>query len=135
LNSIKEKRQSEILRLFKNVEKSSLSLKEYFENNLTPICLKQYSRLKKRFTQQGIAGLEDQRHTGNARKVKPEEDKLVLGILAYNRNLTSATLEDELRNQWKITVGQRRIEQLRQQFNLTRIKTKTIKQVADSESL
>jgi len=128
LNSIKERRQSEILKLFKNVEKSSLSLKKYFENNLTPICLKQYGRLKKRYSKQGIAGLEDQRHAGNARKIKPEEDKLVCGTLAYNRTLTSSSLKDELQNQWGITVDQRRIDQLRQQFNLTRIKSKTIKQ-------
>ncbi len=128
LNSSKEKRQSEILKLFKNVEKSSLSLREYFENNHTPVCLKQYSRLKKRYNKQGMAGLEDQRYTGNARKINAEEEKLVCGTLAYNRKLTTSSLKDELQNQWGITVGQRRLDQLRQQTNLTRIKSKTIKQ-------
>jgi len=53
---------------------------------------------------------------------------LVHGTLAYNRNLSSSSLHDELRNQWGITVSQRRIDQLRQQFNLPRLKSKTIKQ-------
>ena len=128
MHSIKEKRQSKILKLFKDVEESGLSIKEYFESHLTPIGLKQYSRLKKRYTEQGIAGFEDQRQFGNARKIKPQEVKLVHGTLAYNRNLTSQSLQEELQNQWKITVSQRRIDQLRQQFNLTRIKSKTIKQ-------
>jgi len=128
LNSIKEKRQSKILKLFKNVEESGLSIKEYFKNHLTPIGLKQYCRLKKRYAEQGIAGLEDQRQFGNARQIKTEEVKLVHGTLAYNRNLTSQSLQEELQNQWEITVSQRRIDQLRQQFNLTRIKSKTIKQ-------
>lgn len=128
LNSIKEKRQSEILKLFKIVEESGLSIKKYFESHDTPICIKQYSRLKKRYAQQGVAGLVDQRHAGNARKIKLEEIKLVHGTLAYNRNLTSQALQAELQNQWGVSVGQRRIEQIRQEFNLTRIKSKTIKQ-------
>ncbi len=33
-----------------------------------------------------------------------------------------------MQNQWGITVGQRRIEQIRQEFNLTRIKSQTIQQ-------
>jgi transposase len=128
LNSIKKERQSEILKLFKNVKESGLLVKEYFQSHHTPISIRQYNRLKKRYAQQGVAGLEDQRHFGNARKIKPEEGKLVHGTLAYNRDLTSKSLQDELQNQWEITVGQRRIDQLRQQFNLTRIKSKTIKQ-------
>lgn len=128
MHSIREKRQSTILKLFKNVEESGLSIKEYFKSNLTSIGLKQYCRLKKRYAEQGIAGLEAQRQFGNARKIKPEEVKLVHGTLAYNRDLTSQSLQEELQNQWKITVSQRRIDQLRQQFNLTRIKSKTIKQ-------
>jgi transposase len=128
LNSIKEKRQSKILKLFKDVEESGLSIKEYFESHLTPIGLKQYSRLKKRYAEEGIAGLQDQRHFGNARKINPEEVKLVHGTLAYNRDLTSQSLQKELQNQWEITIGQRRIDQLRQQFNLNRSKSKTIKQ-------
>jgi len=126
LHSIREKRQSTILKLFKNVEESGLYIKEYFKSNLTPIGLKQYCRLKKRYAEQGIAGLEDQRQFGNARKIKPQEVKLVHGTLAYNRDLTSQSLQEELQNQWEITVSQRRIDQLRQQFNLTRIKSKTI---------
>ena len=127
MHSIREKRQSTILKLFKNVEESGLSIKEYFESHLTSIGLKQYCRLKKRYVEQGIAGLEDRRQFGNARKIKPQEVKLVHGTLTYNRDLTSQSLQEELQNQWEITVSQRRIDQLRQQFNLTRIKSKTIK--------
>ena len=128
MNSIKKERQSEILKLFKNVKESGLLVKEYFQSHHTPISMRQYNRLKKRYAQQGVAGLEDQRHFGNARKIKPEEGKLVHGTLAYNRDLTSKSLQDELQNQWEITVSQRRIDQLLQQFNLTRIKSKAIKQ-------
>jgi transposase len=128
LNSIKKERQSEILKLFKNVKESGLLVKEYFQSHHTPISLRQYNRLKKRYAQQGVAGLEDQRHLGNARKIKHEEVKLIHGTLAYNRDQTSKSLQDELQNQWEITVSQRRIDQLRQQFNLPRIKSKTIKQ-------
>ncbi len=123
-----KERQAKILKLFKNVEESGLFVKEYFQSYHTPISIRQYSRLKKRYAQQGVAGLEDQRHIGNHRKIKPEQINLVHGTLTYNRDLTSTSLQDELQNQWGITVGQRRIEQIRQQFNLTRIKPKTIKQ-------
>ena len=128
MNGTKEKRQAEILKLFKNVEETDLTVKEYFKNQHTPIGIAQYFRLKKSYIQQGIASLEDHRHIGNARKIKPEEVELVHGTLAYNRNLTSQSLQDELQNQWGITVGQRRIEQIRKAFNLTRIKSQTIQQ-------
>ena len=128
MSYIKENRQAEILKLFKNVEKSSLTVKEYFKRHHTPIGIAQYFLLKKNFAQQGIASLKDHRQNGNARKIKPEEIKLVHGTLEYNRNLTSQALQDELQNKWGITIGQRRIEQIRQQLNLTRIKPKTIKQ-------
>lgn len=128
MNSVKNERQAEILKLFKNVEESGQSVKEYFQSHHTPISIRQYSRLKKRYTQQGVAGLEDQRHLGNARKINLDEISLVHGTLAYNRDLTSKSIQAELQNQWGITVGQRRIEQIRQELNLTFIKPKTIKQ-------
>ncbi len=117
----KDKRLSSIPKFFKKVEKSGLSAKKYFATHETPMSVVQYFRLKKRFQEHGDAGLIDQRHAGNARKVTSEQVKLMRGVFAYNRHLSSQALQDELRSQWKIELGPRRIEQLRQQFNLTRV--------------
>ena len=117
----KDKRLSSILKFFKKVERSGLSAKKYFAMHETPMSVVQYFRLKKRFQEHGNNGLIDQRHAGNARKVTSEQVKLVRGVFAYHRHLSSQALQHELRSQWKLELGPRRIEQLRQQFNLTRM--------------
>jgi hypothetical protein len=115
------KRLSSILKFFKKVEKAGLSAKKYFATHETPMSIVQYFRLKKRFHEHGNVGLIDQRHVGNARKVTAEQVKMMRGVFAYNRHLSSQALQDELRRQWKIELGSRRIDQLRQQFHLTRV--------------
>jgi len=62
------KRKKLIIKLFKSVEKSDLTIKDYFAAHQTSISLPQYYKLKKRYDQQGMSGLEDQRQSGNARK-------------------------------------------------------------------
>jgi transposase len=124
----KDKRVIEILKLFKRVEKSGLSAKAYFTTHPTPIGVIQYFRLKRRFQQQGEPGLLDQRHNGNARKLTEEQVQLVRGIFAYNRDLSSGALQNELRCQWRIELDRSRIHQLRRQLDLPRLKPKATKQ-------
>ncbi|MCP4396242.1 MAG: helix-turn-helix domain-containing protein, partial [bacterium] len=122
----KANRQKEIFELFRDVEHSSLSVKDYFASNHTPVSRAQYYFLKKRYEQIGIEALEDQRQSGNARKVKPEQEELVIGILTYNRHLTSKSLEDELQSTWGREVRQGRRDQLRRTYNLTRMTPKIV---------
>lgn len=128
LISDKAKRQKEILSFFKRVEKSDLTVKDYFANHQAPVSLPQYYRLKKRYEQQGMAGLEDQRQMGNARKIDPQQVELLRGILTYNRHLTSELLKHELQSKWGVDLDKSRIDQFRRQFTLTRIKPTTVKQ-------
>ena len=128
MSSDKAKRRKDILELFRRLEMSNLPVKKYFAVEQTPISLPQYFRLKKRYDQQGVAGLEDRRQAGNARKLKPQQVELVRGILTYNRHLTSKSLKYELQSKWQIELDQSRIDQFRRQFQLTRIKPKTVKQ-------
>lgn len=119
---IKDKRLADFLELLNSVEKSKLPVKEYFATYHTPIGLRQYFRLKKRYQQNGKDGLFDQRHNGNASKISIEQVQMVHGIFADNRHLTSAELQDVLQSQWGIKLDTKRIDQLRRQFDLTRIK-------------
>ncbi|ODS29785.1 MAG: hypothetical protein SCARUB_05112, partial [Candidatus Scalindua rubra] len=128
MNFTKTERQEKILKLFNDVEKSGLTVKEYFKSQHAPIGIAQYFRLKKNYAKQGVDGLEDQRHAGNAREMTAEQIELIHGTLSYNRHLTSQSLQQELYNQWKIELTRCRIDQFRQQFKLTRIKSKTKKQ-------
>ena len=127
LNSIK-KRQVKILNLFKSVEESGLTVKEYFKSSHTPIGIAQYFRLKKSYALQGLAGLEDRRHVGNARKISLEEVEFIRRTLVNNPNLTSLGLQDELQVQHGMRVGQRRINQFRKELNLKLIKSTTANQ-------
>lgn len=128
LTSDKAKRQKEILKLFQRVEKSNLTVTDYFVAQKTPISLPQYYRLKKRYAQQGLAGLEDQRQAGNARKLDPQQVELLRVVFAYNRQSTSKSLKHELQSKWGIEIDQSHIDRYRRQFDLARIKTKTDKQ-------
>ena len=114
-------RQQELLRLFDKVKMSGVSVKKYFATHQTPVSLPQYFRLKKQYTQFGVDALQDQRQAGNARKLTPQQEEFVRGILTYNRHRTSKSLHHELRSQWAITLGQSRIDQLRRKYTLTRI--------------
>ena len=118
-----DKRQVEILRLFMRVEKSPLSVQEYFAaHREASVSLSQYYRLKQRFEKYGAAGLFDQRHNGNARKLTTEQVEFLRGIIVCNRHLSSAALQAELRQKWSIELDRSRIDQFRRQFDLTRIK-------------
>ncbi len=117
-----DKRKNEILKLFKKVEKSGLSAKKYFTTHKASIGLSQYYRLKKQYSQQGVAGLEDQRTAGNARKFDSQQMELIRGVLTYNRHLTSKSLQHEFKSTWKIKIDQSRIDQFRRRFGQTRIK-------------
>ena len=130
MTSDKAEREKDVLELFRRVEMSNLPVKKYFAVEQTPISLPQYFRLKKRYDQHGVAGLEDRQQAGNARKLIPQQVELVRGILTYNRHLTSKSLKCELQNKWQIELDQSRIDQFRRQFQLTRIKPKTVKQEA-----
>jgi len=123
LISDKAQRQKEILELFQHIEESSLTVKDYFTSHQTPISLPQYYRVKKRYAQQGVAGIEDRRQAGNARKLDPQKVELLRGVLTYNRHLTSESLKHELLDKWEIDLDKSRIDQFRRQFDLTRLKT------------
>jgi transposase len=128
LVSNKDKRLVKLLKFLANVEKSGLSAKVYFANHQTPISLSHYFRLKKRLHEEGEAGLLDQRYLGNARKLTVEQVQLVRGILAYNRLLSSSALQAEFQRHWEIEFERSRIDQLRRQFELPRVKPKLTRQ-------
>ena len=128
--STKDKRPARLFKFFARVETSGQSAKEYFATHQTPISVSQYFRLKKRFQEQGETGLFDQRHLGNARKLTDEQVQLLRGALAYNRHLSSGALQVEFRRQWEIELDRSRIDQLRRQFDLPRVKPKATRQEA-----
>ncbi len=128
LISDRAQRQKEILKLFRRIEESSLTVKDYFTSHQTPISLPQYYRVKKRYSQQGVAGIEDRRQAGNARKLDPQKVELLRGVLTYNRYFTSESLKNELLDKWEIDLDKSRIDQFRRQFDLTRLKTTTTEQ-------
>ncbi len=124
--SNKAKRQEEILELLQRVDMSTMTVKEYFASHQTSISLPQYYRIKRRYDQFGVAGIEDRRKSGNARKLDPQQVERLHIILTYNRHLTSEALQQELQNKWDIKIDKSRIDQFRRSFNLTRIKPQAV---------
>lgn len=119
-----EKRIDNFLELLDKIQKSKLSTKKYFATHQTSIGLRKYFRLKLRFQHDGKKGLFDQRCHGNANKLSEDQLQMLQSIFAYNRHLSSGDLQDEMQNKWEIKLSAKRIDQLRRQFNLTRIRSK-----------
>jgi transposase len=128
LTLTEERRIDNFLELLDKIKKSKLSTKEYFATHQTSIGLRHYFRLKKRLQKEGTDGLFDQRCHGNASKLTKEQKQMVQSIFAYNRHLTSGELQDEMENKWEIKLGTKRIDQLRRQFNLTRIRSNSTRE-------
>jgi len=75
-----------------------------------------------------VDALNDLRQDGNACKLAPQQEELVRGILTYNRQMTSKSLQHELQSKWEIELTQSRIDQLRRKYKLTRIPPKIAQQ-------
>ncbi len=116
-------KRKKLVKLFKTVDQSGLTAGEYFKRNNAFISLPQYYRLRKRFDEEGIKGLEDRRSAGNSRKVNPDQVELIRSVFTYNRKFTSKEPEVELREKWDIQLHKTRIDQYRREFGLTRIKS------------
>ncbi len=84
-----EERVTNILRVMKDVEQSSLSVNEYVKEHAPPFGREQSYVDKKTLRERGIAGLYDQRSRGNHLKCTREMKLFVKGLLEYQRSMSS----------------------------------------------
>jgi len=103
----------------KKVERSSLSVNQYFKEKDVPFRRAQYYLYKNILEKRGMEGLYDRRSKGNNLKFTGEMKGFVKGLLEYNRSLTSAEVQTALENEFGVTVSNTSIKDFRRKNDLS----------------
>lgn len=109
-----------ILQTLQDVERSPLSVSQYFQETATPFGRTQYYHYKKAIKERGIQGLTDQRSQGNHVKFRDEMKGFVKGLLASDRTMTSSEVQDALKHEFGLTISLRVIHDFRRETALRR---------------
>jgi len=70
--------------LAKKIEKSELSVTDFFDENNVPFSRSQFYLYKRRFKDLGLAGISDQRGAGGNKKVSSEIESFITDLHANN---------------------------------------------------
>ena len=117
-------RIEKIIRILEDIEKSSLSLSQYFREKTVPFGRAQYYNYKKAIEERGIEGLIDQRNKGNHLKFTEEIKNFIKGLLNRDRSLTSEDVETEINKEFGTSISITVINDFRRENNLTLIRIK-----------
>ncbi len=116
------KREKLILEVINDVRISNQPASEYFFSHDTPFGIRQYQRYLKAYKERGSEGLYDYRGDGNAKKITPEIEYYLIGLLQNNRELLSPYLISQVHERFDIKIKCRTINNFRKKHGLERIK-------------
>lgn len=125
------KREQLILDVITDVKESKQSVRRYFSTHDVAFSLRQYQTYLKAYRGKGINGLCDHREDGNARKITPEIEHYLIGLLENNRELSVSDIISQINKRFNIDVKPRIINNFRKTHGLERI----IKPVSRTEQL
>jgi transposase len=108
----------QIMDVFDEVEKSNLTVNQYFKMNKTPFSQKQYYIYKKKIKENGINGLTDKRINGNNLKLTPEIQSYIKGLIDTNRSIKSLEIENLVRKEFNLDISRNTINCYRKENNL-----------------
>jgi len=132
-NSIDDivEREQLIVGVITDVKESKQSARRYFSTHDVPFSLRQYQTYLKAYKEKGINGLYDHREGGNARKITPEIEHYLIGLLENNRELSVSDIISQLNKRFEMDVKPRTINNFRKTHGLERI----IKPVSRTEEV
>ena len=111
----------EILRIIQDIDKSPLSVNEYFSKKRCPIAYKTYYNYKRIIKEQGVDGLTDKRCQGNNLKFTHEIQNYVKGFIEAKGNVESLEIQAKIQETFQVTVSIRSINRYRQLNNLKNV--------------
>jgi len=120
----KDARASKILQIMEEVENSPLTINQYFKEINPPFGRAQYYLYKKALREKGEAGLHDQRSKGNNLKFTNEMKKFAKGLIVYNRSMTSAEVQNAVKNEFGVIISNTVIKNFRRENDLNWIHPK-----------
>jgi len=112
-------RPRKIIEAIKDIEKSPLSINQYFKEKDVPFSYTTYYNYKKTIKEEGIEGLSDKRSKGNNSKFTNEIKSYVKGFLENRGYIKSTEVQNKIKKEFKVEISIRSINRFRQQNNLT----------------
>ena len=109
-----------ILRIIEEVEKSPLSINQYFKEENVPFGRTQYYLYRNALMEGGIEGLYDQRSKGNNLKFTIAMKNFVMRLLADNRSMTSTDVQNAIKNEFGVIISNTVIKNFRRENDLSR---------------
>lgn len=110
-----------IVGVITDVKESKQSARRYFSTHDVPFSLRQYQTYLKAYKEKGINGLYDHREDGNARKIAPEIEHYLIGLLENNRELSVSDIISQINKRFEMDVKPRTINNFRKTHGLERI--------------
>jgi len=114
----------QIMDVFFDIEKSNLTVNQYFKTKKTPFSQKQYYIYKKKIQENGINELIDKRIKGNNLKLTPEVQSYIKGLIETNRSIKSLEIEYLVRKEFNVDISRTTINGFRKENNLIWIRAK-----------
>ena len=111
-------REQLIVDVITDVKESKQSARRYFSTHDVPFSLRQYQTYLKVYKENGINGLYDHREDGNARKITPEMEHYLIGLLESNRELSVSDIVSQINKRFKIDVKPRKSNNFRKTHGL-----------------
>ncbi|MEA2051530.1 MAG: hypothetical protein U9O90_01730 [Euryarchaeota archaeon] len=108
-----------ILRVIEEVEKTPLSINQYFKEKNVPFGRTQYYLYKNALMERGIEGLYDLRSKGNNLKFTNELKSFVKKILEYKRSMTSTDVQNAIKNEFGVIISNTVIKNFRRENDLS----------------
>jgi hypothetical protein len=111
-------RIDEIMCIMEDIERSSLSVSQYFKEKTVPFGRAQYYLYKKTIEERGIEGLTDLRSKGNHLKFTDEIKNFVKGLLNHNQSIISEDIQRVIQNEFGKSISTITINNFRRENNL-----------------
>ncbi len=108
------------MQTLQDVERSPLSVRQYFQKHATPFGRVQYYLYKKMLAERGIQGLYDQRSQGNHVKLTKEMRGFVKGVLSSTPSMPSSEVQRLVEHEFGSTVSLTVLNEFRRTQNLRR---------------
>jgi len=111
-------RTKDIIVWINKIEKSKLSIKDFFENYPVPFSRSQYYIYNKKLKESGESGLRDKRSEGGNKKLTPESEAFITGCVESNPTISPQWIQESLSRRFGIILTPSGITRVLQRLDL-----------------
>ena len=124
-----------IVSWLKRIQSSELSVSQFFSKYTVPFSRSQYFIYKKKFAENGIDGLFDQRRNGGNRKMGQKEEAFLQGYVAKGGSIIISELQKILREELNCEVSHETLKRKLDQIAPNRLQSKRGRPISKSPEI